>query len=97
MNMTKKINRKGSLDAGEIGRFRQWRKDESPYFNASAIRLEEACLWGEKCASEEKDRILQAIRRMLISHSGQEWGHYNADTAVTEYRAILLKKVEEII
>jgi hypothetical protein len=85
------------IDAGEIDRFRIWRKSESPYFNSSAIRLEEACLWGEKCSSEERDRILQAIRRMLISHSGQQWGHYNADTAVTEYRAILLKKVEEIL
>lgn len=43
----------------------------------------------------ERKRLIEQFRYMISCHSGKDWGHYNADTAVTEYRAHLLKLVEE--
>jgi len=43
----------------------------------------------------ERKRLLEQIRYMISCHSGQNWGNYNADTAVTEYRAHLLSKLVE--
>jgi len=46
---------------------------------------------------EERKNTLQMIRNMLWGHSGKNWGHYNADTAVTEYRAYFIKQIDEMI
>ena len=43
----------------------------------------------------ERKRLIEQFKYMISCHSGKNWGHYNADTAVTEYRAHLLSKLEE--
>jgi len=42
----------------------------------------------------ERKRLIEQFRYMIKCHSGKDWGHYTADTAVTEYRAHLLSKLE---
>jgi len=49
----------------------------------------------KKALVVQREKIFTKIRGMIISWSGRYWRHYNADTAVTEYRGLLLSKVDE--